>query len=194
MGLFSLGANMFYSTLILPLFNKLSPLPAGELKTAIESYSLKVNFPVENMYVIDGSKRSSKANAFFSGLGKKKKIVLYDTLIEHHTTEELVAVLAHEAGHYKKKHIIWGFVLSILQTGLLLWLLSRLVFSETLSLAMGADELALHLNILAFGLLFSPLSTLISIRGKCIKCAVSMSSRPMLLRPKPSGHPFTGGP
>jgi STE24 endopeptidase len=163
MALFTLAANLFYSTLILPLFNKLSPLPAGALKEAIESYSLKVNFPVENMYVIDGSKRSSKANAFFSGLGKKKKIVLYDTLIDNHTTEELVAVLAHEAGHYKKKHIVWGFGLALLQTGLLLWLLSRLVFSETLSMAMGADETALHLNIMAFGLLFSPLSVLISI-------------------------------
>lgn len=168
MALFSLAANMFYASLILPLFNKLSPLPAGELKAAIESYSRKVNFPIENMYVIDGSKRSSKANAFFSGLGKKKKIVLYDTLIENHTTEELVAVLAHEAGHYKKKHIVWGYVLSLVQTGLLLWLLSLLVFSETLSLAMGAETLALHLNILAFGLLFSPLSMLISIGANAL--------------------------
>lgn len=163
MALFSLAANMFYSTLILPLFNKLSPLPAGELKTAIEDYCRKVNFPVENMYVIDGSKRSSKANAFFSGLGKRKKIVLYDTLVENHTTEELVAVLAHEAGHYKKKHLIWGFALSLLQSGIMLWLLSLLLFSETLSQAMGAGEMALHLNMLGFGLLFSPISMLLGI-------------------------------
>ncbi|WP_017733532.1 M48 family metallopeptidase [Nafulsella turpanensis] len=163
MALFSLGANMFYSSLILPLFNKLSPLPEGELKEAILAYSRKVNFPVENMYVIDGSKRSSKANAFFSGLGKKKKIVLFDTLIDNHSTEELVAVLAHEAGHYKKKHIVKGFVLSLLQSGLMLFLLSLLVFYAPLSAALGGSEWAMHLNLLAFGLLFSPVSLLISL-------------------------------
>ena len=163
MAIFSLGANMFYSTLILPLFNKLSPLPEGALKDAIRSYSHKVNFPLKNMYVIDGSKRSSKANAFFSGLGKKKKIVLYDTLIENHTTGELVAVLAHEAGHYKKKHIIWGYGLSLFQTGLMLYLLSLLVFDEQLSQALGGEGLALHLNLLGFGLLFSPISMITSL-------------------------------
>ena len=101
---FILFMNMFYTTLILPLFNKLTPLPEGDLKSAIENFAKKVNFPLDNIFVIDGSKRSSKANAFFSGIGKKKKIVLYDTLINNHTTEELVAVLAHEVGHFKKKH------------------------------------------------------------------------------------------
>ena len=163
MALFSLAANMFYSSLILPLFNKLSPLPEGELKDAIYSYSQKVNFPIENMYVIDGSKRSSKANAFFSGLGKKKKIVFYDTLIDNHPTEELVAVLAHEAGHYKKKHIVWGYGLSLLQTGLMLYLLSLLVFNEQLSLALGGETVSLHLNLLGFGLLYSPISMLSSL-------------------------------
>ena len=161
LAIFSLTANVLYTSLILPLFNKLSPLPEGPLKKEIESYSRKVNFPLENMYVIDGSKRSSKANAFFSGLGKKKKIVLFDTLIENHPNEELVAVIAHEAGHYKKKHIIWNYGLSIFQTGLMLFLLSLLVFNEQLSHAMGAESLALHLNLLAFGLLFSPLSMLL---------------------------------
>lgn len=159
----SLLANMFYSSWILPLFNKLSPLPAGELRQAIEEYSARINFPIENMYVIDGSKRSSKANAFFSGLGKKKKIVFYDTLLEEQSTAELVAILAHEAGHYKKKHLMSGLFLSVLQMGLMLFLLSRLVFSETLSLAMGGETLALHLNLLAFGLLFSPVSMLLGI-------------------------------
>jgi STE24 endopeptidase len=155
---FILLVNMFYTSLILPLFNKLTPLPEGELKTAIEGFSKKVNFPLDNIFVIDGSKRSKKANAFFSGIGKKKKIVLYDTLIDNHTTEELVAVLAHEVGHFKKKHIIWSYCLSILQIVFTLFVLSRMVLNENVSLALGAHQLGIHLNLLAFGILFSPIS------------------------------------
>ncbi|WMJ74867.1 M48 family metallopeptidase [Cytophagaceae bacterium ABcell3] len=161
--LFMLITNMFYTSLILPLFNKLTPLPEGELRTAIEDYCKKVNFPLKNLFVIDGSKRSAKANAFFSGIGKQKKIVLYDTLVEKHTTEELVAVLAHEVGHFKKKHIISGMALSILQTGFMLFLLSLMVFSTSLSEALGADQLAFHLNLIAFGILYTPFSHLTGI-------------------------------
>lgn len=157
---FILFMNMFYTSLILPLFNKLTPLAEGELKTAIEEFSRKINFPITNVFVIDGSKRSNKANAFFSGIGKKKKIVLYDTLIANHTTEELVAVLAHEVGHYKKRHIIWSFVLSVVQIFFMLFLLSLMVFNENLSLALGGSQLAIHLNLLAFTILFSPISAI----------------------------------
>jgi len=157
---FMLFMNMFYTSLILPLFNKLTPLPDGELKTAIEEFSRKINFPITNIFVIDGSKRSKKANAFFSGMGKKKKIVLYDTLIANHTTEELVAVLAHEVGHYKKKHIIWSYVLSVVQIVFMLFVLSLMVFNENLSLALGGSQLAVHLNLLAFTILFSPISAI----------------------------------
>ncbi|MBX2970855.1 MAG: M48 family metallopeptidase [Cyclobacteriaceae bacterium] len=157
---FMLFMNMFYTSLILPLFNKLTPLPDGELKTAIEEFSRKINFPITNIFVIDGSKRSKKANAFFSGMGKKKKIVLYDTLIANHTTEELIAVLAHEVGHYKKKHIIWSYVLSVVQIVFMLFVLSLMVFNENLSLALGGSKLAVHLNLLAFTILFSPISTI----------------------------------
>jgi STE24 endopeptidase len=157
---FMLFMNMFYTSLILPLFNKLTPLADGELKTAIEEFSRKINFPITNIFVIDGSKRSKKANAFFSGMGKKKKIVLYDTLIANHTTEELVAVLAHEVGHYKKKHIIWSYVLSVVQLVFMLFVLSLMVFNEGLSLALGGSKLAVHLNLLAFTILFSPISTI----------------------------------
>ena len=150
--------NMFYTSLIVPIFNKLNPLEDGELKSAIEDYSKKVVFPLTNVFVIDGSKRSSKGNAFFSGFGKKKKVVLYDTLIEKHTTEELVAVLAHEVGHFKKKHIIWSMILGIAQTGVMLYLLSLMIFNSEVSYAMGGQTTAMHLNILAFGILFSPLS------------------------------------
>src|SRR5690349_1555735 len=121
---FIIFMNMFYTTLILPIFNKLTPLPEGELKSAIQEFAARVNFPLDNILVIDGSKRSSKANAFFSGIGRKKKIVLYDTLIQKHTTQELVAVLAHEVGHYKKKHIVTGLLLSVVQVFLTLFLLS----------------------------------------------------------------------
>ena len=157
--LFVLFVNMFYTSLILPMFNKLTALPDGELKTAIELFAKKVNFPLDSIFVIDGSKRSKKANAFFSGIGKKKKIVLYDTLIENHTTDELVAVLAHEVGHFKKKHIIWGYILSIVQIVFTLFILSKMIFGENVSLALGGTEHAIHLNLLAFGILFSPISS-----------------------------------
>jgi STE24 endopeptidase len=155
---FILFVNMFYTSLLLPLFNKLTPLGDGELKTAIEQFSKKVNFPLDNIFVMDGSKRSAKANAFFSGIGKKKKIVLYDTLITNHSTEELVAVLAHEVGHFKKKHIIWSYLISIVQVFFVLFVLSRMIFNEDLSLALGGSQQAIHLNLIAFGILFSPIS------------------------------------
>ena len=157
---FILFVNMFYTSLILPLFNKLTPLPDGELKSAIEAFASKINFPLDNIFVMDGSKRSAKANAFFSGIGKKKKIVLYDTLINNHSIEELVAVLAHEVGHFKKKHILWSYLLSIVQIFFMLFVLSLMVFNKNLSLALGGGQIAVHLNLLAFGILFSPISGL----------------------------------
>lgn len=157
---FMLVMNLFYTSLILPLFNKLKPLEDGELKSKIMDYAKEVNFPLDNIFVIDGSKRSTKANAFFSGIGKKKKIVLYDTLIEKHTHEELVAVLAHEVGHFKKKHIILSLVLSILQMAITFYVLSLFVFSENLSIALGGSQMAVHLNFIAFGLLYTPISRL----------------------------------
>ncbi len=156
-------ANTFYTSLIVPLFNKLTPLDDQSLKHKIEMYCEEVDFPLKNIFVIDGSKRSTKANAFFSGMGGSKKIVLYDTLIENHSEDELLAVLAHEVGHYKKKHILWGLLLSVVQTGLMLYIMSLLIFNEQLSLALGADQFGIHLNLLAFGLLYSPISTIMGI-------------------------------
>jgi STE24 endopeptidase len=150
--------NMFYTSLILPLFNKLAPLPDGELKAAINAFAAKVDFPLDNIFVIDGSKRSSKANAFFSGIGKKKKIVLYDTLISKHTTQELVAVLAHEVGHFKKKHIVWSLVLSMVQIVFTLFILSLMIYNENLSRALGSETLSIPLNLIAFSILFTPIS------------------------------------
>jgi len=155
---FILFVNMFYTTLLLPLFNKLTPLGEGELKTAIEDFAKKVNFPLDNIFIMDGSKRSKKANAFFSGIGKKKKIVLFDTLIENHTTQELVAVLAHEVGHFKKKHIIWSYIISVIQILFTLFVLSLIIFNKNLSLALGGQVQAIHLNLIVFMILYSPIS------------------------------------
>lgn len=160
---FMVFVNLFYTALILPFFNKLTPLAEGELKSKIVSYAQSVNFPLDNIFVIDGSKRSSKANAFFSGFGTRKKVVLYDTLIDQHTPDELVAVLAHEIGHYKKKHILWGMMASIIQVGVLLFILSLFIFSENMSLALGGSSVAIHLNIIGFTMLFSPISLILGI-------------------------------
>jgi STE24 endopeptidase len=163
MSVFMVFINMFYTSLIIPIFNKLNPLEDGTLKEAITKYASGVGFPLNNIFVIDGSKRSSKGNAFFSGLGRKKKVVLYDTLIEKHTESELVGVIAHEVGHFKKKHIIWSMILSILQGGFILWCLSQMIFSSELSYAMGGKFTSIQLNILAFGILYSPLSTVLGV-------------------------------
>lgn len=160
---FMLGVNLFYTAWILPLFNKLYPLEEGDLKKEILCYAKSVDFSLDNIFVIDGSKRSSKANAFFSGFGKRKKVVLYDTLIEQHTPDELVAVLAHEIGHYKKRHIYYNMVTGILQVGIMLFILSQVIYNENMSLALGGNQLAIHLNLIGFTMLFSPLSMLLGI-------------------------------
>lgn len=161
--LITLFLNMFYTSLIVPIFNKLTPLPEGELRDKIEAYARKVSFPVKNILVINGSKRSSKANAYFSGMGSGKKIVLYDTLIENHSTDELVSILAHEVGHYKKRHIVQGMIISWVQMGFMLWLLSQFIFSDALSIALGADHAEVYINLIAFSILFEPVSLILGI-------------------------------
>jgi STE24 endopeptidase len=160
---FSLFFATFYTSIIVPMFNKLEPLPDGELRQGIEDFADKVDFPLKNIYVMDSSKRSTKSNAFFSGMGKQKSIVLFDTLIEKHETEELVAVLAHEVGHYKKKHIQKSMILSAMQTGIIFLLLDFVLGSPAIAGALGASEPSFHINLIAFGLLFSPVSTIIGI-------------------------------
>jgi STE24 endopeptidase len=160
---FTIFMTLFYSNLIVPLFNKQTPLEPGELRDAIEAFATKTGFNLKNIYVIDGSKRSTKANAYFTGLGKKKRIVLYDTLIKDHPVEELVAVLAHEIGHYKKKHSLTGSIISVVQTGLMLFILSRFLGSPYLSGALGAGEPSFHLSVLAFGILYTPLSIVLGL-------------------------------
>lgn len=165
---FTLFANLFYTSLILPLFNKLKSIEEGELKSAIQEYCERVKFPLKNIFVIDGSKRSSKGNAFFSGLGKRKKVVLYDTLIENHSVDELTAVFAHEVGHFKKKHILLSTLISIFIMGFMLYMLSLMILNPQVSWAMGGEDTAIHLNILAFGILYSPVSHIIGLLGNLL--------------------------
>lgn len=160
---FTLFMNMFYSTLIVPLFNKQTPLEDGELKSAIEKFAQKVDFKLDKIFVIDGSKRSTKANAYFAGFGKTKRIVLYDTLINELSTDEIVAVLAHEVGHYKRKHIIFNLASSILVTGLTLFILSLFIDSELLSQALGVSIPSFHIGMIAFGILYTPISEITSL-------------------------------
>ena len=156
---FTFVLNSLYTTVFLPLFNKLSPLEEGDLKRSIQSYSQKVNFPLKNVFVMDGSKRSSKANAFFSGIGKGKKVVFYDTLIEKLSTEETTAVFAHEVGHFKKNHILQGTLIGALSMGITLFVLSLMLFNPEISQALGGGfEPSIHLNLLAFGILYTPIS------------------------------------
>jgi STE24 endopeptidase len=162
-GLFTIFMTMFYSNLIVPLFNKQVPLEEGSLRAAIEAFASKVGFKLKNIFVMDGSKRSSKANAYFTGLGAKKRIVLFDTLIKDHTDEELVSILAHETGHYKRKHTLTGTAISLLQTGIMLYILSLFIGNPVLSQALGASEGSFHLGILAFGLLYSPISLILGL-------------------------------
>ena len=152
--------NMFYADIIVPIFNKLTPLEDGELRSKIEKYSNEVGYLLKNIYVIDGSKRSTKANAFFSGLGPRKTIALYDTLIEKHTVNELVAVLAHEVGHYKKKHIFSGLIFSIMQIGIITFFFELCLSLPEISQALGGLDVSFHLGIIGFSILFSPISIL----------------------------------
>ena len=158
--LVSLFMMMFYSNLIVPLFNKQTPLGEGSLRGKIEEFALKAGFKLDNIFVMDGSKRSSKANAYFTGLGPKKRIVLFDTLIEDLEEEEIVAVLAHEVGHYKFKHSTTGLILATLQSAIMFYLFSLFVGVDSFAVALGGTEASFHLGLVAFGVLYSPISML----------------------------------
>ncbi|MEI6556466.1 MAG: M48 family metallopeptidase [Paludibacter sp.] len=160
---YSLFMTMFYSQIIVPLFNKQTPLEEGELRTEIEKFATKTSFNLDNIFVIDGSKRSTKANAYFSGLGAKKRIVLYDTLMDKMTTEEIVSVLAHEVGHYKHKHTLINFLISMPSTLLLFFVFGLILQSDDLARALGGSKASFHLNALAFSILYSPISLILDI-------------------------------
>ncbi|MBL6649273.1 MAG: M48 family metallopeptidase [Flavobacteriaceae bacterium] len=155
--------NGFYAQIIVPLFNKQTKLEEGNLKNDIKFYSKKVGFDLKNIFVIDGSKRSTKANAYFSGFGKQKRVTLYDTLINKLSNEQIVAVIAHEVGHYKKNHIIFNLTFSIIQTGIMLYILSLLIYMPVFSEALGIDNHSFHIGLIVFSILYTPISELFSI-------------------------------
>jgi STE24 endopeptidase len=161
--LFSIFINLFYSELIVPLFNKQMPLEEGSLRNKIEEFASKTGFRLKNIFVIDSSKRSTKSNAYFSGFGPKKRIVLFDNLMKEFTEEEIVAVLAHEIGHYKKKHVLLTLLFSFILTGFMLFLFSLVVNHPELSQALGTENSSFHLGLIVFGILYSPLSLLIGL-------------------------------
>jgi STE24 endopeptidase len=160
---FTLIMQYVAPTWIMPLFNKFTPLDEGELRTAIEEYTEKVDFPLQGLFVIDGSRRSSKSNAFFTGFGKNKRVGLYDTLVENHTVQELVAVLAHEIGHYKKKHIIKGMITSVAQTGVLFYLLSVFLNAQGLFDAFYMEQMSVYAGLIFFGMLYAPIDMILSV-------------------------------
>jgi len=155
---YMLGVQFIAPTWIMPLFNKFTPLETGELKSAILSYADSIKFPLENVYVMDGSRRSSKSNAFFTGFGNHRRIVLFDTLVKQHPVGELVAILAHEMGHYKKKHIIQSLILGILQMGLMLYLLSLFISYPGLFEAFYMPQTSVYAGLIFFAMLYSPLA------------------------------------
>ncbi len=166
--LFSVFFAFFYSSLIVPLFNKQTPLEEGELRSKLTELGSGAGFNISNIFVIDGSKRSTRANAYFSGFGSRRRIVLFDTLIQNQTVEEIVAVVAHEIGHYRKKHIITGLIISTLQTGLLLFLFSLIVDYQVIYEAIGCSRQSFHLGLILFLVLFTPFSLLSSIGGNLL--------------------------
>ncbi len=157
-GLFSIFMTLFYSSLIVPIFNKQTPLENGELKNQLQEFARKVGFKLDNIFVIDGSKRSTKANAYFTGFGAKKRIVLYDTLINDLEVDEIVAVLAHEVGHYKRKHVVFNMFVSVFLTGLTLYILSLFIHNSLLSEALSVETPSFHIGLIAFGVLYTPIS------------------------------------
>ena len=155
---YSLFMSMFYSQVIVPLFNKQTPLPEGELRTAIERFADRAGFRLRDIYLIDSSKRTTKANAYFTGLGAKKRIVLYDTLPDKMTTDEIVAVLAHEVGHYKHRHTLANFLLNVPYMLLLFYFFGYVLQSDVFAQALGGHQASFHLNALAFSILYSPVT------------------------------------
>ncbi|MCS5640660.1 MAG: M48 family metallopeptidase [Candidatus Marinimicrobia bacterium] len=162
-GLFMILIQPLFTLVIAPMFNKFTPLEKGELRTAIENYAQKVGFPLSRIDVMDGSKRSAKSNAYFSGFGKQKRIALFDTLLEKHSNDEMVAILAHEVGHYKKHHIKVGILISILHTGLLFWLLSIFIDNPGLFEAFQMKEISVYGGLTFFMILYSPVELVLSV-------------------------------
>ncbi len=150
-----------FPTWIAPIFNRFEPLANGELKEALLGYARKVDFNLDGIFVVDGSRRSTRGNALFAGFGRNKRVALFDTLIEKHTVPELVSVVAHEVGHYKKKHILQGAVLAIVHAGLMFFLLSIFLGHEGLFEAFGMERMSIYSGLVFFGLLYAPIEMIL---------------------------------
>jgi STE24 endopeptidase len=161
--LFSLIVQYIAPTYIMPIFNKFKPLEDGDLRNAILQYAEKVKFPLKNVFIMDGSRRSTKANAFFTGFGKNKRIALFDTLLEKHSIEEIITIIAHEVGHFKKKHILIGSVIGFIHTGILFFLLSLFLGQKELYDAFFMQNQPIYAGLIFFGMLYSPIESLLSI-------------------------------
>ena len=161
--LFIIAVQPLFVHVIAPMFNKFTPLEEGELRTAIERYSEKVKFPIGRIDVMDGSKRSGHSNAYFSGLGKSRRIALFDTLLEKHTTEEIISVVAHEVGHYKRKHIIKGTALGILETGVMLFIFNLIMTDAALFAVFGVSDISVYGGLVVFAMLYAPVSMITSL-------------------------------
>jgi STE24 endopeptidase len=160
---FMIAVQPLFVHVIAPMFNKFTPLEEGELRTTIESFAEKVNFPIARIDMMDGSRRSAHSNAYFSGFGKWRRIALFDTLLEKHSTEEIVSVVAHEVGHYKKKHIIFGTILGIIETGIMLFIFNLLMNDPALFAVFGVENVSVYGGLIFFGMLYSPVSLVTSI-------------------------------
>jgi STE24 endopeptidase len=166
--LFTILVQFIAPTWIMPLFNRFEPLEEGELKMAILACAKTIGFSLDNVYVMDGSRRSSKSNAFFTGFGRHRRIVLFDTLIARHTTAELVAVLAHEMGHYQMRHILKMMVVGMVQTGILLFLMSRIILAPALFEAFYVKEPSVYAGLVCFGILYAPMDFFLGLAVQAI--------------------------
>jgi STE24 endopeptidase len=166
--LFMLAMHYLAPTWIMPIFNRFEPLREEKLKRAILDYAASIDFPLQNVFIMDGSKRSAKSNAFFTGFGRHKRIVLFDTLVDSHSTEELVAILGHEMGHYKLRHILLGLIISILQTGMMFYLLSLCISLPALFEAFKMPDISVYAGIVFFGLLYAPVDFFAGLLGMMV--------------------------
>ena len=165
---FMIAIQPVFIHVISPMFNKFTPLDDGELRTAIEKYTKLINFPLARIDIMDGSKRSAHSNAYFSGFGKSRRIAIFDTLVDKHSTEEIVSVVAHEVGHYKLKHIIQGTVIGIIETGVMLFVFSKIMNDLDLFGIFGVDDLSVHAGLIFFSMLYAPVSMVTSIISSVI--------------------------
>ena len=166
--IFTISITFIAPAWIMPLFNKFIPLEKSELRTKIEDYAAKVNFKFKNIFIIDGSKRSSHSNAFFTGFGSTKRIALFDTLVEEHSENEILAILGHEIGHYKLKHIHMSTFIGIITTGIIFFILSIVIELNTLYEAFGMDHQSIYSGLIFFSFLYTPVQLLLSILGQYI--------------------------